>query len=148
MNFAGYDLEAGRNCLPAANNECDMPKIMVIDDDRQFCGLMKKMLELDGYEVIATSDLAQAREYLMHDLPDVVCCDLKMPGASGLDFLSRRGEIDGLVDVPFVAITGNYSHASQTQAAELGVFAYLTKPFKPSELTSVIRLALASTSLG
>jgi CheY-like chemotaxis protein len=119
---------------------------LVIDDDRQFCKLMKKMLELDGYEVTAISDMAVAWEHLGHELPDLVCCDMKLQGASGLDFLSRRAEIDGLVNVPIVTISGNYSQSSQDQAAELGAFAYLTKPFNPSELRTVIQSALASTT--
>ncbi len=123
-----------------------MPKIMVIDDDRQFCSLMKKMLELDGYEVTTVSEMSEAWKNLGHDLPDVVCCDIKLGGTNGLDFLSRRAEIDGLVNVPIVTISGNYSHASQAQAAELGAFAYLTKPFKPSELRTVIQAALGSAT--
>ena len=69
-----------------------------------------------------------------------------MPGADGLDLLARRKEIKGLENVPFVSITGNYSHASQTKAIELGAFAYLTKPFKPKELSSIIKSALATTA--
>ncbi len=119
---------------------------MVIDDDRQFCTLMKKMLELDGYEVVAVSEMTEAWKRLEHELPDVICCDIKMQGASGLDLLSHRTEIDGLANVPIVTISGNYSQASQALAVELGTFAYLTKPFKPSELRTVIQSALASST--
>ncbi len=123
-----------------------MPTIMVIDDDRQFCRLMKKLLELDGNDVITINDMAVAWELLRHELPDLICCDIRLQDASGLDLLSRRAEIDGLVNIPIVTISGNYSRVSQDQATRLGAFAYLTKPFKPSELRIVVHSALASTT--
>ena len=91
------------------------------------------------------NDLAAAREHLEQQLPYLVCCDLKMSrGDSGFEFLGHRGDIQGLIDVPVVAITRDYMLSSQVKAAELGVFAYLIKPFTKSELISTIESALVA----
>ena len=122
-----------------------MPDIMVIDDDRHFCILMKKMLELDGYVVTTNYDIDAAREHLEQQLPDLVCCDLKMSrGDGGFEFLAQRGKIQGLIDVPVVAITGDSMPSSRVEAAKLGVFAYLVKPFTKGDLISTIESALIS----
>lgn len=123
-----------------------MPTIMVIDDDRQFCKLMKKMLEIGGYRVTTHHNIATARVHLEQELPDLLCCDLKMSGDSGFDFLAHRQEIPGLLDVPIIAITGDYLLSSQIKAVELGVFAYLIKPFTKSELLSTIESALFTSN--
>lgn len=119
-----------------------MLKIMIIDDDRQFCMLMKKMLELAGYHVMTHHSLITAKEHLEQELPDLLCCDLNMAGDSGLEFLAHRRKILGMSGVPVIAITGDYLKSSQVKAAELGVSAYLVKPFAKSELLSAIESAL------
>lgn len=119
---------------------------MIIDDDRQFCTLMKKMLELGGYNVTTHQSMMTARDHLKRELPDLLCCDLKLSEDNSFDFLAQRQEIHGLFDVPIIAITGDYRLSSQVKAAELGVFAYLLKPFTRSELVSTIESALVKRS--
>ncbi len=121
-----------------------MPTIMVIDDDRQFCKLMEKMLELDGYRVTTHHSIATARVHLEQELPDLLCCDMKISGDNGFDFLVHRQEIHGLLDVPFIAITGDNRLSSQIKATELGIFAYLIKPFNRRDLISTIESALVA----
>lgn len=119
---------------------------MVIDDDRQFCKLMKMMLELDGYHVTTYQSIETARIQLDQELPDLLCCDLNLAGNSGYDFLTRRQEINGLTDVPIIAVTGDYWLSNKVKAAELGVIAYLIKPFSKSKLLTTIQSALDTTN--
>ena len=121
-----------------------MPSVLVIDDDLQNRHLIKTMLELDGYDVTAVHDVASAWAMLEKGLPDLICCDLIMPGISGFDFLARRGEIDGLQDVPVVAVTGNY--LPKKKAEELDVLALLYKPFGMKQLVSAVESALVTST--
>lgn len=117
-----------------------MASVLVIEDDPQNRNLIKTLLEVEGYSVRAVHDVASAWYVLKQELPDLICCDLILPGTSGLDFLASRGEISGLIDVPVVAVTGKNEH--KKEAKKLGVSAFLLKPFAMSQLLSAVESAL------
>lgn len=121
-----------------------MPSVLVIDDDSHNGHLIKTMLELDGYEVTAVHDVVSAWAMLEKNLPDLICCDLRMPGISGFDFLARREDIDGLQEVPVVAVTGN--HLAKKVVKELEVSSLLYKPFSMKQLVSAVESALAGVT--
>ncbi len=122
-----------------------MATILVIEDNWQNCQLIKTMLEFEGYSVIAVDTVAAAWAVLEEELPDAICCDLMMPGVSGLEFLARRDEIEGLKQVPVIAITGNHLRKGEVQ--QLGAFAYLHKPFAMSQLLAAVQSALIAERL-
>jgi two-component system response regulator GlrR len=120
---------------------------MVIDDDRQFCKLLKIMLEMDGYRVTTHQEIESARIQLEQEPPDLLCCDLNLAGDSGYDFLARRQDIQGLLGVPIIAITGDYRQSNRARATQLGVFAYLIKPVAKNELLATVQSALCFDSI-
>ncbi|HCB50102.1 MAG TPA: hypothetical protein DEP47_11405 [Chloroflexi bacterium] len=117
-----------------------MASVLVIEDDPQNRHLIKTLLEVEGYYVRAVHDVASAWYILEEELPDLICCDLILPGTSGLDFLANRGKINGLIEVPVVAVTGKNEH--KVEAEKLGVSAFLLKPFAMSQLLSAVESAL------
>jgi two-component system nitrogen regulation response regulator GlnG len=119
-----------------------MPTVLVIEDNWQNRQLIKTMLEFEGYAVKTAGNMAAAWDVLGAELPDVICCDLMMPGTNGFDFLASRREIHGLMDVPVVAVSGNYLEKAEVKA--LGAFAYLYKPFGMSQLLSTVESALVA----
>jgi CheY-like chemotaxis protein len=118
----------------------NMASVLVIEDDPQNRHLIKTLLEVEGYSVKAVHDVTSAWYILEKELPDLICCDLVLPGTSGLDFLASRGKISGLIEVPVVAVTGNTEH--KREAERLGVSAFLLKPFAMSQLLSAVESAL------
>lgn len=117
-------------------------KAIIIDDERLARQELKNLLAAyKEIEIIAEcSDAAQAKEKINELKPDVIFCDIQMPGKSGLELAE---EISGAVDVVF--ITAHDEHA--IKAFELNAFDYLLKPVQPQRLAETIKkLSIKDTS--
>jgi two-component system, response regulator PdtaR len=114
-------------------------RVLIADDDPIIRLDLKQMLENLGYEVIAEADNGKtAVEIAQEARPDVCILDVKMPVQDGID---AAMEISNEGIAPAILLTA-YSDAELVQRAkEAGVFAYLVKPFKPSDLPPAIEVA-------
>lgn len=79
-------------------------RIVVIDDDYAMRLSCRQILAKSGYAVETYEDGAKGLEAVLHDPPDLVVVDLKMPGISGMDVIARVREFDA--DIIVVVITG------------------------------------------
>ncbi|MBL7922516.1 MAG: response regulator [Bacteroidia bacterium] len=109
-------------------------KAIIIDDERLARQELKNLLAVyKEIEVIAEcSDALQAKEKINELKPDVIFCDIQMPGKTGLELAE---EISGAVDIVF--ITAHDEHA--IKAFELNAFDYLLKPIQPQRLSETIK---------
>jgi two-component system LytT family response regulator len=109
-------------------------KAIIIDDERLARQELKNLLATHKeIEIIAEcSDAIQAKEKINELKPDVIFCDIQMPGKTGLELVE---EISGAVDVVFV--TAYDEHA--IKAFELNAFDYLLKPVQPQRLAETIK---------
>jgi two-component system, LytTR family, response regulator len=109
-------------------------KAIIIDDERLARQELKSMLSLHKeIEVIAEcQDAASAKEKINELKPDIIFCDIQMPGKSGLELVE---EISATVDVVF--ITAHDEHA--IKAFEVNAFDYLLKPVQPERLAETIK---------
>jgi two-component system, LytTR family, response regulator len=109
-------------------------KAIIIDDERLARQELKNMLTLHKeVEVVAEcADAAQAREKIGELKPDIIFCDIQMPGKNGLELAE---EIPATIDVVF--ITAYDEHA--IKAFEINAFDYLLKPVQPERLAETIR---------
>lgn len=117
-------------------------KVIIIDDERLARQELKNLLATyKEIEIIAEcSDAIQAKEKINELKPDVIFCDIQMPGKTGLELVE---EISGAVDVVFV--TAYDEHA--IKAFELNAFDYLLKPVQPQRLAETIKkLSIKETS--
>ena len=117
-------------------------KAIIIDDERLARQELKNLLSAyKEIEVIAEcSDAIQAKEKINELKPDVIFCDIQMPGKTGLELVE---EISGAVDVVF--ITAHDEHA--IKAFELNAFDYLLKPVQSQRLAETIKkLSIKETS--
>jgi two-component system LytT family response regulator len=117
-------------------------KAIIIDDERLARQELKNLLAAyKEIEIIAEcSDAIQAKEKINELKPDVIFCDIQMPGKTGLELVE---EISGAVDVVF--ITAHDEHA--IKAFELNAFDYLLKPVQPQRLAETIKkLSIKETS--
>jgi two-component system, response regulator PdtaR len=114
-------------------------RVLIADDDPIIRLDLKQMLENLGYEVIAEADNGKtAVEIAQEARPDVCILDVKMPVQDGIDAAMAISN-EGIA--PAILLTA-YSDAELVQRAkEAGVFAYLVKPFKPSDLPPAIEVA-------
>jgi CheY-like chemotaxis protein len=99
-------------------------------------------LELEGLDVVRCSDGLEALEQVAVRRPDVITLDVMMPRLDGFSTIERLRADPATADIPVVVVTGRASAADLARGAELGVDAYVIKPFEPAELVSaVLRLA-------
>ncbi len=109
-------------------------KAIIIDDERLARQELKNLLSVHkDLEVIAEcADANEALVKIKELKPDVIFCDINMPGKSGLEMVE---EISGMVEVVFV--TAHDEHA--IKAFEVNAFDYLLKPVHPERLAKLLK---------
>ena len=117
--------------------------VLLVDDDKDLCALLKEFLEGDGFNVDAIHSGDEAIETLLNtDQYDTVVLDIMMPGMSGLDVLkSVRAE----KQTPILMLTGRGDDIDRIVGLELGADDYLPKPCNPRELGARIRAIIRRT---
>ena len=114
-------------------------KVLIADDEPIIRLDLKQMLENLGYEVVAeASDGQQAVDLARETQPDVCILDVKMPVMDGIDAVTIITE-EGIA--PTILLTAYSDKELVDRAKSAGVFAYLVKPFKPSDLPPSIEVA-------
>lgn len=114
-----------------------MPKVLIVDDHPDIRRLIALTLSRQ-YEILETDDGRQGLEMLASTRPDAVVLDIMMPEMDGLEVLQRIRADPSYDAMVVVMVTARGQHEDHRQAIELGADAYLTKPFSPFELASVI----------
>lgn len=122
-------------------------RVMIVDDDDTVRSLLRITLPTQEYEIVEAHRGDEALDLARAEEPDLVLLDWRMPGRSGADVLRELKH--GRPDLPIVVLTGATDADSRREAAELGADMFLTKPFSPLELLSVVeRLVAQSASQG
>jgi DNA-binding response OmpR family regulator len=119
-----------------------MSKILVIEDEAAICYNIKSVLLLNNYEVITTDNGKSGIELAEETLPDLILCDIMMPGYDGYWVLEKIRTHQTLAMTPFIFITAKVEREDLRRGMELGADDYLTKPFKMAELLSAIEVRL------
>ena len=119
-----------------------MPSIFLIEDNAYLRENTKIMLELHGYEVSAFASGLPALEKLKEGVPDLVLCDIILPGISGYDILSRVRQLPSGGEVPFVFLSALAETDQVRQGMNLGADDYVTKPFTSASLLAAVKSRL------
>jgi CheY-like chemotaxis protein len=117
-------------------------KILVIDDEESFCQVIIKFLSQQGFEVVAAPDGKAGVGLAAEKLPDLILCDLNMPGMDGYEVLAMLRTDERLADIPLIFLTGQSQPSQVRQGMNLGADDYLTKPVDLADLLSAIRVRL------
>ena len=117
-----------------------MSKILVVDDEVKACKLLKRFLELKGYEVIVSNEGEDAIEEAKNEKPDAILLDIRMPGMEGTEVLKRIREFDK--DVGIIMVTAVKEEATGKGALEAGADEYITKPIDFNYLETTILVDL------
>jgi len=83
------------------------PRVLVIDDDRLLCELVRTTFELEGFEVDSAYDVIEAERVLVGSRPDAILLDIGLPGIDGIFYLERLRETPQTSKIPIVAISGS-----------------------------------------
>jgi len=113
--------------------------ILVVDDDRNHCKVLKGLLESTGYQALVAYSADAAMPIIDQKDLDLIITDLKMPGKSGMDLLTLCRE--RRPSVPVILITAYGTIELAIQALKKGAYDFITKPFDENELLNVIKKA-------
>jgi DNA-binding response OmpR family regulator len=120
-----------------------MPKkkamILVVDDDIRMLRMMKRMLELEDFQVITASGGDMALKLFEKESPALVLLDIMMPDMDGYTLCKRIREFS---QVPIIMVTARGDDKEKVEGLNIGADDYVTKPFSASELAARVRAVL------
>jgi len=121
-----------------------MVRILIAEDEPDIRNLIAFTLRFAGYEVVDTSDGAEAYEKAVElaekdELPDLILMDVRMPRMTGYEACEHIKSHDKLRDIPvaFLSAKGQENEVQTGLAA--GAVAYIIKPFSPFQLTEKVK---------
>src|ERR1017187_9426882 len=124
------------------NPDTAVSKILVIDDEESFRQVILKFLAKQGFEAVPAADGQTGVRVAAEMLPDLIVCDLNMPGMDGYEVLATLRRDPKLADIPLIFLTGQSQPSQVRQGMSLGADDYLTKPVNPVDLISAIKARL------
>lgn len=122
-----------------------MPKILVIDDEKNIRDGIKKSLEYEGYEVVTAENGEKGIETVYKGGIDLVITDLKMPEKTGEEFLHDILEFDK--HIPVIILTGHGNIETAVDMMRLGAYDFMTKPFNIDKMLLIIARALENKNI-
>ncbi|HLL33756.1 MAG TPA: response regulator [Streptomyces sp.] len=113
-------------------------RVLVVDDNKVIRQLIRVNLELEGLEVVTAADGAECLDVVHQVRPDVVTLDVVMPRLDGLRTAALLRADPRTRDLP-LAIVSACTQYEVDSGLDIGVDAFLAKPFEPSELVRIVR---------
>ena len=116
-----------------------MKKVLLVDDDVDFCEATKLLLESKGYEVVMAYDGKEGLKKVRSESPDLVILDVMMPEMNGYDVCVVLKADDKLKNIPVILLTAVDQHLFKTTYSKvMGLMTeaddYIAKPVEPEEL--------------
>jgi DNA-binding response OmpR family regulator len=129
-------------------NEIETTKVLVIDDEAPIRLLCRVNLEAEGMQVIEAADGPTGLEAARASLPDVILLDVMMPGLDGWQVAEELLDDDATSGIPIVFLTARAELRDRARGLDVGGIDYVTKPFNPIELASLVRNLLGRVERG
>ena len=127
-----------------SNRENDMRKILIIDDEKDYCLFVKQNLELMGaYNVVIANDGATGLEIASKDRPDLILLDIIMPRMNGFEVLKELKNNKKMNGIPVVMLTALDTEEAREKALSIYGEDYISKPVEMSVLKARIEAVLA-----
>ena len=123
-------------------------RVLVVDDEAAIRLLCRVNLEAEGVEVIEAADGASGLERARCERPDVVLLDVMMPGLDGWRVAEALLEDAETRDIPIIFLTARAEFRDRARGLDIGGVDYVTKPFHPVELASLVRDLLGRLERG
>lgn len=123
-----------------------MPKLLVVDDEKNLRLVVQKEMSRQGHEVECAEDGEAAWAMLEEQDYDVVLCDINMPRLDGMALLRRTRE-RSQNPPEVIMLTGQATVESAIEAMKLGAYDYLTKPYRIGELSALVTAAAEKQQL-
>jgi len=113
-------------------------KIITVDDSPSVRKMVEFSLKSKGYVMGSAGDGIEALELMRQEPFDAVILDVNMPRMNGLEFLENIKNDENLAAIPVIMLTTEGQDEDRDKAMALGATAYIVKPFKPTQLLSLL----------
>jgi two-component system cell cycle response regulator DivK len=115
-----------------------VPKVLLVEDTEDNRQMMRKLLELSGFQVVEAVNGREAVEVASKSKPEVILMDLSLPYIDGLAATRQIRSLPGMTNVPIIAVSAHDTADFHSDALAAGCDAYLTKPINYPELEDVV----------
>lgn len=116
-----------------------MEKILLIEDDTKISEAITELLTMENYQVLTALNGYVGIEIANKEMPDLIICDILMPGINGYDVLAALKQNPHTYPIPFLFLTALSDAGNLRYGMELGADDYLTKPFEEDALLRSVR---------
>lgn len=121
----------------------DKRTILIIEDDYSLRTAIIKLLEVNNFSTIAFADGESALKIIKLVRPDLIICDIILPGIDGFEVLKHiKEQFENEEPIPFIYLTAKVDNGDFRKGMSLGADDYITKPFKSQDLLDSIKTRL------
>lgn len=114
-------------------------KVLLIEDDQDLRETTVELLKDEGFEALAAENGAQGIQMALLHIPDVIVCDINMPGLSGYEVYNMLHQVNTTSVIPFIFLSAKSTRDEILAGLHLGADDYITKPFEFDDLVAVIK---------
>ncbi|MCL6634463.1 MAG: response regulator, partial [Peptococcaceae bacterium] len=125
-----------------------MPRILVVDDERNILELIRFNLEREGYQVLTAPDGVKGMELARREKPDLIVLDVMLPGVSGLEICRELHQDPATKNIPIIMLSARAGEVDRVLGLEMGADDYVIKPFSPRELVARVKARLRRSRPG
>lgn len=119
-----------------------MARILVVDDEKEVCSVLKMLLEFQGYQVVTATNGRDAFIKVENEQVDIVLTDVMMPDVDGFEFCRQVKADDRYRNIPVVMLTAMVSKEDRIRGIEAGAEDFISKPIDQGEVIARIRMLL------
>ncbi len=123
-------------------------KVLVIDDEAPIRLLCRVNLEAEGMEVVEAADGRAGLDVARAERPDLILLDVMMPGLDGWAVAEELVGDEETAGIPIVFLTARADVRDRARGIDLGGVDYVTKPFNPVELATLVQGVIAAVERG
>jgi DNA-binding response OmpR family regulator len=123
-------------------------RVLVIDDEAPIRLLCRVNLEAEGMQVLEASDGPSGLEKARAERPDVILLDVMMPALDGWRVAEQLLDHESTQEIPIIFLTARAEFRDRARGLDIGGVDYVTKPFNPLELASLVNDLLARIESG
>jgi CheY-like chemotaxis protein len=118
------------------------PRVLLVEDSEDNRFMMRRLLEITGYEVVEATNGEQAVKIASLEHPDLILMDLSLPRVDGLAATRRIRQFPELREIPIVAVSAHDTADFHSDASAAGCNEYVTKPIDFGQLESLLKRLL------
>jgi DNA-binding LytR/AlgR family response regulator len=115
-----------------------MHRLLIIEDEEDIRDIIQELFEQEGYETYVASGGAEGIKMALRLVPDIILCDIMMPGLDGFQVKQKLSETKSTQAIPFIYLTAKADYDSVRHGMNLGADDYISKPIRNNELVEIV----------